>query len=296
MGTSEKRQKVDFYILTGLSGAGKTFANKCFEDLGFYCVDNLPPALIPHFAELCSKWQRAIDRVSLVIDIRGGEFFDELFKALDALDNSGYKYKIIFLDASDEALVRRFKETRRMHPLAGGEDRIIDGIHAERLKLKPLKDRADYYIDTSKMNTWALKKEMTDAILGDANASRLIVNIISFGFRYGLPLDADIVFDVRFLPNPYYVDSLKNLSGENSEVFEYVMGSPITKQYVRLAADLSLFTLAHSIEEGKSNLVIAVGCTGGHHRSVAVAIELFRILTQKGYNVTVKHRDISVVS
>ncbi|MFA6451174.1 MAG: RNase adapter RapZ [bacterium] len=296
MDTSEKRQTIDFYILTGLSGAGKTFANKCFEDMGFYCVDNLPPQLIPHFAELCSNSKRAIGRVSLVIDIRGGEFFDELFKALDALDNSGYSYKIVFLDASDEALVRRYKETRRMHPLAGGEDRIIDGIHAERQKLKRLKDRADYYFDTTKMNTWALKREMTAAILGDEKASRVSVNIISFGFKYGLPLDADIALDVRFLPNPYYVESLKNLSGENKEVHDYVMSSPVTQEYMRRASDLVLYTLEQSVEEGKSNVVVAIGCTGGHHRSVALAIELCRILTHHGYNVAVKHRDISVVS
>jgi RNase adapter protein RapZ len=296
MDISEKRHKIDFFILTGLSGAGKTFANKCFEDMGFYCVDNLPPALIPHFAELCTNSQRSIDRVSLVIDIRGGEFFDELFMALEALDNSGYIYKIVFLDASDEVLVRRYKETRRMHPLAGGEDRIIDGIHAERLKLKRLKDRADYYIDTSKMNTWALKREMADAILGDAKASRISVNIISFGFKYGLPLDADISLDVRFLPNPYYEEHLKNLSGENKEVYDYVMGSPTTQEYMRRAADLVLYTLEHSVEEGKSNLVVAIGCTGGHHRSVVLAIEMCRVLTQQGFNVSVKHRDISVVS
>ena len=294
MVTLEKRRNIDFFILTGLSGAGKTIANKCFEDLGYYCVDNLPPALIPHFAELCSNSQRKIDRVSLVIDIRGGEFFDDLFKALDSLDNSGYKYKIIFLDASDEVLVRRYKETRRMHPLAGGEDRIIDGIHAERQKLKPLKDRADYYIDTSKINIWALKKEITEAILGDEKASRINVNIISFGFKYGIPLDADLVFDVRFLPNPYYEESLKNLSGENQEVNDYVMKSAVTQEYMRRMSDMTLFTLDHSFEEGKSNLVVAIGCTGGHHRSVVLAIELFGILTKKGYNVSVKHRDISV--
>ncbi len=294
MDTSEKRRNIDFFILTGLSGAGKTIANKCFEDLGYYCVDNLPPALIPHFAELCSNSQRSIDRVSLVIDIRGGEFFDDLFKALDALDNSGYKYKIIFLDANDDVLVRRYKETRRMHPLAGGEDRIIDGIHAERLKLKPLKDRADYYIDTSKMNIWVLKKEITDAILGDEKASHVSVNIISFGFKYGLPLDADLVFDVRFLPNPYYEENLKKLSGENQEVYDYVMKSPLTQEYMKRMADLTLFTLDHSVEEGKSNLVVAIGCTGGHHRSVVLAIELFRLLSKKGFNVSIKHRDISV--
>ncbi len=292
MDTQDKKSNVDFFILTGLSGAGKTFANKCLEDMGFYCVDNLPPSLIPHIAELCSTSQRRIDKVSLVSDIRGGEFFDDLFKALDSLDKSGYSYKIIFLDASDEVLVRRYKESRRTHPLAGGDDRIIDGINAERLKLKRLKDRADFYIDTTRMNPWALKHTLSTAILGDHELSRLTVTIISFGFKYGLPLDSDLVFDVRFLPNPYYEDALKNLSGENVEVYEYVMNHPLTGEFMRKVTDLLLFMLPHTISEGKSNFVISVGCTGGHHRSVVLAIELCRILNQHGYTVSVKHRDL----
>lgn len=296
MTTSEKPRKVEFYILTGLSGAGKTFANKCLEDLGFYSVDNMPPALIPNFAELSSHSQRLFERVSLVIDIRGGEFFDDLFKALDSLDKAGYSYKIIFLDANDDVLVRRYKESRRAHPLAGSENRVIDGIKAERQKLKRLKDRADFYLDTSKMNPWALKQALSAAILGDEQASKIKVNIISFGFKYGLPLDSDVVLDVRFLPNPYYEENLKHLSGESLEVYEFVINNPITQEYMQRVTDIILFMLPHSAEEGKSSLVISIGCTGGHHRSVVLAIEMCRTLTQHGYNVSVTHRDISAGS
>jgi UPF0042 nucleotide-binding protein len=293
MTTQKKNLKVEFYILTGMSGAGKTFANKCLEDMGFYCVDNLPPALIPHFAELAANSSRKIDRVSLVIDIRGGEFFDDLFKALDALDRASYSYKIIYLDANDSALLRRYKETRRLPPLANDETTIIEGVHAERKALKRLKDRADYYIDTSTKTPAALKKEISKAILGDEQSAGLSVTIISFGFKYGLPPEADVALDARFLPNPYYEESLKNFSGENREVREFVMTSQVTQDFISKAADLLLFTLPHVIAEGRRNLVVAVGCTGGHHRSVVLSIELCRILTQHGYNVSVKHRDIS---
>jgi len=286
----------EIYILTGLSGAGKTFANKCLEDIGFYCVDNLPPALIPHFAELCANSTRQIDLISLVIDIRGGEFFQDLFNALDALDQAGHKYSIVFLDASDETLIRRYKETRRQHPLAGQNGGIIEGIKAERETLKRLKDRADFYIDTSGMNPWALKEEISRKLIGTDKSRNIDVNIISFGHKYGIPLDADLVFDVRFLPNPYYHENLKKLSGENEEVYEFVLNCPETQEFIKKAVDLVLFMLPLEITEGKSNLVIAIGCTGGHHRSVVLAIEFCRILTQQGYNVTVRHRDIATES
>jgi len=290
---TEQIKHVDFFIITGLSGAGKTFANKVLEDLGFYCVDNLPPMLIPSIAELAAHSERKIDKVSLVIDIRGGDFFEEVFKALDALDKAGYRYKIIFLDAADDVLVRRYKESRRLHPLAGSDGGVIDGIRNERARLKRIKDRADFYIDTTKMNPWGLKQALSSIVMGDEKASQLKINIVSFGFKYGLPLDADLVFDVRFLPNPYYEQHLKNLSGENEEVFEYVMTNPATREFLDKVSDLINFILPHAINEGKSNMVIAVGCTGGHHRSVVLAIELCRIITRHGYNVSVKHRDIS---
>jgi RNase adapter protein RapZ len=285
---------VDFYIITGLSGAGKTHANKCFEDMGFYCIDNLPPALIPNFAELCSHSDRKIDKVSLVLDIRGGEFFDDLFKALEALDKAGHSYHIVFLDSSDEALVRRFKETRRAHPLAGGQGSILNGISIERVKLQKIKERADFFIDTTEMNPWRLKQEIVSTILGGDSGSRIGISIITFGYKYGIPLDADIVLDVRFLPNPYYDEALKDLRGTDVEVYEFVMKNQVTQVYVKKLADLILFMLPHSLVEGKANLVIAVGCTGGHHRSVVVGIELARMLSQKGYEVKTTHRDLNV--
>lgn len=284
---------IDIYILTGLSGAGKTFANKCLEDIGYYCVDNLPPELIPHFAELCSNSSRQIQKVSLVIDIRGGEFFDRLFKALDTLDQTNHRYSIVFLDAEDETIVRRYKETRRQHPLSGKDGGILDGIRKEREMLKRLKDRSDYYINTTGMNTWELKKAVLGSLQDDEKTRTLDVTIFSFGFKYGLPMEADIVFDVRFLANPYYEDALKKLSGENEEVYEFVLSKPASQEFIRRASDLLLFMLPHCVAEGKSNLVIAFGCTGGHHRSVVMAIEFCRILTQHGYIVNVRHRDIS---
>lgn len=284
---------LDIYILTGMSGAGKTFANKCLEDAGFYCVDNLPPELIPHFVELCSNSTRDIDKISLVIDIRGGEFFDPLFKSLDTLDKTNHRYSIVFLDADDEMIVRRYKETRRQHPLAGKNGGILHGISQERELLKRLKDRADFYIDTSGMNTWELKKAISATLMGDENARAMDITIFSFGFKYGLPMDADTVFDVRFLPNPYYEDTLKKLSGENEEVYEFVLANPASQEFIKKASDLLLFIIPHAIAEGKTNLVVAFGCTGGHHRSVVMAIEFCRILTQNGYNVSVRHRDLS---
>lgn len=283
---------IEFFIITGLSGAGKTHANKCFEDLGFYCIDNLPPALIPSFAELCAHSDRKIDRVSLVLDIRGGEFFDDFFKALESLDNAGNAYRILYLDASDESLVRRFKETRRSHPLTGDRGSILNGISAERRRLQKIKERADFHIDTSSMNPWALKQEIAAIVLGDGGRAELGISIVSFGYKYGIPLDADLVFDVRFLPNPYYDDALKNMRGTDLEVYEFVMKSPVTQEFVTRMADLVLFMLPHSQTEGKANLAIAIGCTGGHHRSVVVSIEMSRLLSRRGYHVAVSHRDL----
>lgn len=284
---------IDFFIITGLSGAGKTQASKCFEDMGFYCVDNLPPALIPDFAELCSHSARKIDAVALVLDIRSGEFFDDLFKALEALDKAGHAYRIVFLDASDESLVRRFKETRRSHPLSGEHGTIMDGIAEERRRLQKIRERADFYLDTSNMNPWALKQEVITKVLGaDDGSSRIGINVISFGYKYGIPLEADMVLDVRFLPNPYYDEALKDLCGLDMEVYEFVMKNTLTQQFLKKVMDLFLFVLPHSITEGKANLTIAVGCTGGHHRSVVLAEETGKLLAQKGYNVIVSHRDL----
>ena len=283
---------ISFYIITGLSGAGKTQANKCFEDMGFYCVDNLPPALIPNFSELCWHSDRKIDKVSLVLDIRGGEFFDDLFKALETLEKGGHSYCIVFLDASDEVLVRRFKETRRAHPLSGEGGTTMQGIKEERRRLQRIRERADYYLDTTGMNPWTLKQEIITSVLGGHDGNRVAVNIVSFGYKYGIPLDADVVLDVRFLPNPYYHDTLKDLRGTDMEIYEFVMKSPITMNYVDKVFDLAMFMLPHSLVEGKANITLAIGCTGGHHRSVVVSIELAKRLSQKGYEVSVSHRDL----
>ncbi|MEW6201192.1 MAG: RNase adapter RapZ [bacterium] len=286
---------VNFYIITGLSGAGKTFANKCLEDLGFYCVDNLPPKLIANFAELCAHSTRKIEKVSLVLDIRGGVFFDDVFSALDTLDKSGYKYCILFLDASNEILIRRFKETRRLHPLSGPNGSIQDGLEEERRQLKGLCDRADFYLDTSKMTPWELKRELARIVLGDEKGERFDITIISFGYRYGIPLESDIVLDVRFLPNPYYEENLKNISGISAQVDDFVMSHEVSKEYLKRTADLLLYMLPLSKLEGKANLVISIGCTAGFHRSVVIADELYKILKEENYEVSVIHRDLKTV-
>lgn len=281
-----------FFIVSGMSGAGKTFANKCFEDMGFYCVDNMPPALIPHFAELCAHSTRRIDRVSLVLDIRGGEFFDDVFTMLDALDKAGYLYKIIFLDASNEILIRRYKETRRRHPLAPGNGTLEDGIEQERTRLAKIRDRADYHINTSDMSPWNLKQELQKSIIGDEKGTALDISVISFGYKFGIPLDADLVFDVRFLPNPYYEEELKPHDGRAGEVRDFVMKHDASRELLRHVTDLILFMLPQSRKEGKTSFVIAVGCTAGFHRSVVVGEEIERILKEKNYKVSLIHRDV----
>lgn len=285
---------MEILILTGISGAGKTFANKCVEDLGYYCVDNLPPALILNFVELCAASKRKIDKISIVIDIRSSDNFDDLFKSLDPLDQHKHHYRILYLDSTDESLVRRYKETRRSHPLATDSKGTLEAIREERSLLRRLKERADLYLDTTNLNMWDLKKRITELTLGTNPSSNLKVSLMSFGYKHGVPLDADFVLDVRFLPNPYYHDDLKQLSGENLEVYQYVMQCPQTQTFLSKLTDLLLFVLPEMITEGKSNFTIAIGCTGGHHRSVVLAIELSRTLTQHGYHASVRHRDIQL--
>ncbi|MEW5947394.1 MAG: RNase adapter RapZ [bacterium] len=287
-----KTAKATFYIITGLSGAGKTFANKCFEDMGYYCVDNLPPALIPNFAELCAHSTREITKAVLVLDIRGGRFFDDVFKALDVLDKEKYKYYILFLDASDEVLIRRYKETRRAHPLAGPDGSIQSGLDEERRKLRRIMERADYHVDTSRMTPWDLKRELLRTVLGEKDSGRLDVTIISFGYKYGIPLESDLVFDVRFLPNPFYQPELKNVGGGSKKVAGFVMRHRVSRSFMKRVSDLVLFSLSHAKEEGKENFVVSVGCTGGFHRSVVIADELKKVLSGNGYGVKVVHRDM----
>ncbi|KPU26955.1 glmZ(sRNA)-inactivating NTPase [Caloranaerobacter sp. TR13] len=281
---------MEFVIVTGLSGAGKSQAIKVMEDIGFYCMDNLPPVLLPKFADLCFQSKRTIDKVAVVVDIRGGKFFDDLFHSLELLEKRGFKYRIIFLDASDEVLIKRFKETRRQHPLSR-DGRIIDGIEEERRILKDVKEKSNHLIDTSKLTIGMLKEEIKKIFLEGKEAQNLTISILSFGFKHGLPLDADLVFDVRFLPNPYYIEELKEYTGNDKNVRDYVMNWEQTKTFVDKLIDLIDFLIPYYIKEGKTQLVIAIGCTGGKHRSVTIANVLYETLKDKEHRVVISHRD-----
>ena len=281
-----------FIIVTGLSGAGKTEATRSLEDMGYFCVDNLPPKLIPKFAEACVQSQGKISKVALVIDIRGGILFDDLFESLNYLKKQDFKYEILFLDSSDEVLVKRFKESRRSHPLAPGS-RIITGINEERNRLREVKDRADIIIDTSKYAIKDLREEMTKHY-GDVEQpqKQLSITILSFGFKYGIPVDSDLVFDVRFIPNPFYIPELKPYSGNDEPVRKYVLEQEETKGFIKRVNDLLEFSIPNYKKEGKRQLIISVGCTGGRHRSVAIANAIYEGLLSKDYNISIEHRDI----
>lgn len=282
-----------FVVVTGLSGAGKTEATRSLEDLGYFCVDNLPPKLIPKFAEACDQSQGKIDKVALVIDIRGGIFFDDLFESLTFLKKNNFKYEILFLDAGDEILVKRFKESRRSHPLSP-DGRILTGIASERNKLRELKDRADNIVDTSK---YAIKdlREKLNVLYGDGKEPEqtISVTVLSFGFKYGIPMDSDLVFDVRFIPNPFYIPELKPFSGKDEPVRKYVLEQEETKGFMTRTIDMMEFLIPNYVKEGKRQLIISIGCTGGRHRSVAIAEELYRSLLSKNFNASVEHRDVS---
>lgn len=277
-------------IVTGLSGAGKTQAVWCLEDLGFFCVDNLPPTLIPKFAELVSQSGGKIKKIALVIDIRGGEFFDSVPEILEQLSREGIKYEILFLEASDETLVRRFKESRRRHPL-NPEGSVLECIREERKRLEELRGKANKIIDTTDLSPQQLKEEIFN-LYGEGQEKNIItITVMSFGFKYGLPLDADLVIDVRFLPNPYYIKEMRSLTGNDPLVAKYVMDSEVTQGFLAKFNDLITFLLPHYIKEGKTSLVIAIGCTGGQHRSVVLANEIGKKLAELNYRVKVKHRD-----
>ncbi len=277
-------------IITGLSGAGKSEAVRAFEDLGFFCVDNLPPTLIPKFAELTAQSEGKIDKIALVVDIRSREFFDKLLTALDSLEEMGVEYEILFLEASDEVLVRRFKETRRRHPLSA-EGGIIEGICEERRKLDEIRKRASRIIDTSNITPKQLRERIAGSFVRLNPKKGIDIIVVSFGFKHGIPIDADLVFDVRFLPNPHYVEALRPLTGESEAVMEYVFRSRVTGSFLHKLFDLMTFLLPQYTKEGKTQLIIGIGCTGGRHRSVAIANRLADFLTDQGYNVTVEHRD-----
>lgn len=280
-----------FVIVTGLSGAGKTEATKSLEDMGYFCVDNLPPRLIPKFAEACNSGN--IEKVALVIDIRGGVFFDDLFESLMYLKSSEFKYEILFLDASDEILVKRFKEARRSHPLAP-QGRVLTGISEERNKLREVKDRADIIIDTSKYAIRDLREKINE-YYGDEKSpeKQLSITILSFGFKYGIPVDSDLVFDVRFIPNPFYIPELKKYSGSDEPVKKYVLDQKETQGFIEKLEDMLRFLIPNYIKEGKRQLIVSIGCTGGRHRSVAIANAIHEQLLNDSFDSRIEHRDIS---
>lgn len=282
---------MEIVVITGMSGAGKSQAMKVMEDMGYYCMDNLPPQLLSKFAELTYKSTKHIDKACVVVDIRGGEFFKSLYEELEKLSNMKIDYKVVFLDASDEVLIKRFKELRRPHPL-NSQGSIIDGIREEREALKDIKSKADYIIDTSNLNLGMLKAEMTKIFLKGEKREKITVVIASFGFKNGILLDADMVFDVRFIPNPYYIPELKEHSGNEKMVRDYVFKWPQTNIFLLKTIDLIEFLIPYYIDEGKSQLVIGIGCTGGKHRSVSIAEELANELSERGHSTMLYHRDL----
>lgn len=284
-------ESIRFVIITGLSGAGKSETVRCFEDLGYFCVDNLPPVLIPKFAELCAQSDGRVNRIALVIDIRGGSFFDDIFEALENLEQNGFTYEILYLEAREEVLVRRFKESRRRHPLSSTGS-ILEGIQAEQERLQELRGKATMIIDTSDLNARSLRDIINQNYSQLTQEEKMLVTIVSFGFKNGIPLDADLIFDVRFLPNPHYVDSLRNLNGNHPEVATYVLKWPVASRFLAKLDDFVDFLGPQYIKEGKNNLIIGIGCTGGQHRSVTIANKLGDFLRAKGYRVVVDHRDI----
>ena len=282
---------IEFAIITGLSGAGRSEAIKCFEDMGFFCIDNLPPSLIPKMAELATLPGSKVNQVAVVCDVRGGEFFDDLLEELQKLKEQDITYQILFLEASDEVLVKRFKETRRRHPLSE-EGAIVEGIHKERHIMEQLRGQANLIIDTSELATFELKDKIRTAILKeDKQKKGIMITIMSFGYKYGMPLDADLVIDVRFLPNPHYIEALREFNGTDEKVRDFVLNRSESRTFIKKFTGLLAFLLPRYVAEGKTHLTIAIGCTGGKHRSVAIAEESATFLREKDYNAIVRHRD-----
>ena len=281
-----------FVILAGMSGAGKSTALKMMEDIGFYCVDNLPIPLLEKFVELSELQNAELQKVAVGIDARNGQALDELKNVLDRIKEKGGSYEILFLDSDDSVLVKRYKETRRSHPLAPGE-RVDKGIALERERLAFLKERADYILDTSQLLTRELKAEIEKIFLKNQDYKNLFITILSFGFKYGIPVDSDLVFDVRFLPNPYYVEGLRAKTGNDKEIQEYVLQFKEAHEFLDKLTDMIDFLIPNYISEGKNQLVISIGCTGGKHRSVTLANELYKRLAKKTeYGLKIEHRDI----
>ncbi len=278
-------------IVTGMSGAGKSQAVQALEDMGYFCIDNIPPVLIPKFAELCMKGGERVRHVALIADIRGGEFFDAMSQSLKELKAQGVSYEIVFIEASDQTLVRRYKETRRLHPLAP-HSRLSQGIAEERKRLESLRKHADFIIDTTNLKPKQLKELLVKKYAISEGRKGMNVTVVSFGFKHGMPIDADIVEDVRFLPNPFYIEEYRNKSGRVPAVREYVESFPISTTFKEKWFDMIDFLLPNYEREGKSQLVIAVGCTGGMHRSVCMAEALYKHLKETGVDVSIEHRDL----
>lgn len=280
-----------FVVVTGMSGGGKSTVLKMLEDVGFYCVDNLPVPLIDKFVELIVTPNGEISKVALGLDVRADQSFEDVQKILEKLKKDGYQFEILFMDASDAVLIKRYKETRRMHPLAQG-DRIEAGVGRERKILEGIKKESDYVIDTSNLLTRELKEELDRIFVRNEEYNSLMVTILSFGFKYGIPADADLVFDVRFLPNPFYIDELKHKTGDDKEVQDYVMKFPEASDFLTKLVDMLKFLIPNYIKEGKYQLVIGIGCTGGRHRSVTLANELYAHMKNSGgYGLKLYHRD-----
>lgn len=281
-----------FVIVTGMSGAGRSTTLRALEDAGYFCVDNLPISLIEKFSELIYPGNTEVTKVALGIDIRSGKAFNELAATLEELTVAGVNYEILFLDSSDEVLVKRYKETRRTHPLAQN-GRVADGIQEERKRLEFLKKQADYIIDTSNLLTRELKQELDKIFVQNKNFKNLVITVLSFGFKYGIPTDSDLVFDVRFLPNPYYYEELRKLSGNDKPVQDFVMGFEVSHRFLDKLIDMIQFLIPNYVLEGKNQLVISIGCTGGKHRSVTLANKLYeRLRNNADYAVRIEHRDI----
>ncbi len=284
---------MDFIIISGLSGAGKSKVASFLEDMGFYVVDNMPAALMPRFAELCLAGQGKYDQVALVNDIRGGQTFDDLFNALSQLEQMGCDYKILFVEASTETIIKRYKETRRMHPLARHGRSLAEAVQQEKSTLAPVRQRAEYIIDTTALSTAKLRGELL-RIFGDGKEEQaMTVNVISFGFKYGIPIEADLVFDVRFLPNPFYLAELRHQTGLDEPVRSFLFRYQQTLDFMSHLESMLSFLLPLYLAEGKTVLVIAIGCTGGQHRSVAITRAVADFIRQKGYPASENHRDMT---
>ena len=282
---------MDFVIVTGLPGSGKSKAVDALEDIGFFCVDNMPPSFIEKFYELCAEEE--MEKVAVVTDSRGGYLFHSVSKTLDILDGKNIDYKIMFFECSDEVLYKRYKETRRKHPLSDDcEGSVMASVKKEREMLETLRGRADYIIDTTQLSPAQLKERISDIFLGDS-VKGLRITCMSFGFKYGAPTEADMVFDVRCLPNPFYIDELRDKTGLDSEVYDYVMEKPETKGFADRLFDMMDYLIPLYSDEGKSSLVIAIGCTGGKHRSVTLAEALASHISESGLKAATVHRDIT---